>query len=346
MRRKSTDVLKIGSSVVHPGERKTVELPLSLLSDHTPVTLTSHVIHGHYRGPCLLVCAALHGDEVNGVEIIRRLLRLKTINRLRGTLIAVPVVNVYGFVAHSRYLPDRRDLNRSFPGSATGSLAAQLAQIFLTEIVSQCSHVIDLHTGAIHRSNLPQIRGDLSDPEVLNLARSFGMPVTLNASLRPGSLREAAKINDVATVVFEGGEALRFDSVAIRSGLAGIVRVMSSLGMIRPRRGAWSRIDSVIVNSSSWVRAPRGGVLRTPCSLGQRVREGEQIGIVSSPIGDSEAGVHSTLEGIVIGRTNVPVVNQGDALFHVARVADTREASQVVGNFFEDWEEESQASEY
>lgn len=340
MKRSPADVLQIGSSVVKPGERKTIELPLSLLSDHTPVTLTSHVIHGRFRGPCLLICAALHGDEVNGVEIIRRLLRLNSINRLRGTLIAVPVVNVYGFVAHSRYLPDRRDLNRSFPGSTSGSLASQLAKIFLSELVVKCSHLIDLHTGAIHRSNLPQIRGDLSDSVVRNLAKAFGMPVTLNASLRPGSLREAAKNHGVATIVFEGGEALRFDSVAIRSGLAGIVRVMSSLEMIRPRRGSWSRIDSVTVNSSSWVRAPRGGVLRTPCSLGQRVREGERIGIVSSPVGDSEMDVLSTFEGIVIGRTNIPVVNQGDALFHVARVANTGEASKVVGTFLDDWEED------
>ena len=184
------------------------------------------------------------------------------------------------------------------------------------------------------------IWGDLSDPAVQSMAKAFGMPVTLKASLRPGSLRKAAKDHEVATIVFEGGEALRFDSVAIRSGLAGTVRVMSSLEMIRPRRGAWSGIDSVMVNSSSWIRAPRGGVLRTPCSLGQHVREGERIGIISSPIGDSETDVLSTFGGIVIGRTNIPVVNQGDALFHVARVADTGEASKVVGTFLDDWEED------
>ncbi len=341
MRRKPSDVFEIGSCKIAPGQRKTVELPLSELSDHTPVTLTVQVIHGRYTGACLLVCAALHGDEVNGVEIIRRLLRLKSIDRLRGTIVAVPVVNVYGFVSRSRYLPDRRDLNRSFPGSASGSLSAQLANVFINEIVVKCSHAIDLHTGAIHRSNLPQVRADLSDPNVNKLAKAFGMPVVVNAALRPGSLRESAKELGVSTIVFEGGEALRFDSVAIRSGLGGVVRVMSFLEMIRPRSGASSPINSVTVGSSTWIRAPRGGVLRTPCSLGRRVREGECIGIIASPIGDTQTDVHSTTDGIVIGRTNIPVVNQGDALFHVARVANSIEASETVGSFLEDWEEDN-----
>ena len=342
MRRNSADSIQVGTVVIRPGERKTVDLPLSVLSDHTPVTLTAHVIHGRFSGPCLLVCAALHGDEVNGVEIVRRLLRLTAINRLQGTIIAVPVVNMYGFVSRSRYLPDRRDLNRSFPGSSTGSLSAQLAHLFLDQILIKCTHAIDLHTGAIHRSNLPQIRGDLSDPSVRHLAQAFGMPVMVNAAIRPGSLRETAKDMGIPIIVFEGGEALRFDSIAIRSGLAGILRVMSSLGMIRPRAGAWSPIDSATVDSSTWVRAPRGGVLRTPCSLGRRVREGEQIGIVSNPTGDDETPVYSTSDGIVIGRSNIPVVNQGDALFHIARVADFLEASEAVDSFFEDWEESNE----
>ena len=332
--------IEFGGTTVGPGQRRTIDLPLSLLSDHTPITLTVQVVHGRQSGPCLLVCAALHGDEINGVEIIRRLLRHRSLDRLHGTIIAVPVVNVFGFVSHSRYLPDRRDLNRSFPGSPSGSLTSQLARLFLDEVVSRCTHGIDLHTGAIHRSNLPQVRGNLSDHKVRRLAKAFGMPVMLNAALRSGSLREAAGKRGIPMIVFEGGEALRFDRVAIQSGFEGVLRVMRSLGMIRSRTGAWSPIDSIVVQSSTWVRAPHGGVLRTPCSLGEPVKEGDRIGIVSSPFGEGETDVLSTTDGIVIGQTNIPVVNQGDALFHVARVADSRAALDAVESFYEDWEEE------
>jgi len=220
-------------------------------------------------------------------------------------------------------------------------LTSQLNHLFFREIVSKCTHGIDLHTGAIHRSNLPQVRGDLSTPEVRRLAQAFGMPVTLNAALRPGSLREAAGRRGIPMIVFEGGEALRFDRVAIQSGLEGTLRVLRSLGMIRVRSGASSPIGSILVQSSTWMRAPHGGVLRSPCSLGELVREGDRIGIVSSPFGEGEQDVLSTLAGIVIGQTNVPVVNQGDALFHVARVADSRAAEQAVESFYEDWEEDS-----
>jgi len=183
----------IDDTAIAPGSRQTVELNLPLLYTHTPVVMTAQVIRGRRPGPTLFVSAAVHGDEINGVEIIRRLIRSPALKHLRGTLIAVPVVNVYGFVRQSRYLPDRRDLNRCFPGSETGSLAARLANTFLEEIVAKADYGIDLHTGAVHRENLPQIRGSF-DPggEVERLAKAFGSPVVLNADLRDGSLRSAA----------------------------------------------------------------------------------------------------------------------------------------------------------
>lgn len=330
--------IQIGGKVIGPGERATIDLPLSLLSDHTPITLTVLVISGQRPGPRLLVNAAVHGDEVNGVEIVRRLIRHRTLDRLSGTLIVVPVVNVFGFVTHTRYLPDRRDLNRSFPGSTTGSLASQLANLFVTEVMSKCTHAVDLHTGAIHRSNLPQVRADLSSKDVRLMARAFGMPVILNAAMRPGSLRQTAFDMGIPLLLFEGGEALRFDDIAIQAGLDGILRLMRSLEMIRSRTGAWSPIDPVVSNSSVWMRAPRGGVVRTPCKLGELVRDGDRLGIVSSPFGEGEEDVLATTDGIVIGRSSLPVVNQGDALFHVAKFADPRAASEAVETFYEDWE--------
>ena len=220
-----------GQSVT-AGQRSVIDLVLPKLNSHTSLTMPIHVVHGRKDGPRLFVCAAIHGNELNGVEIIRRLLEVKALRRLAGTLVAAPVVNVYGLIHQSRYLPDRRDLNRSFPGSATGSLAARVAHLVLNEIVRHCSHGIDLHTGAIQRTNLPQIRANLDDPETEFLARAFGVPVLLNSTLRDGSLREAAAALGIPMLLYEAGEGLRFDEVPIRAGLTGILNVMRALAML------------------------------------------------------------------------------------------------------------------
>jgi predicted deacylase len=323
---------------IQPGTRATIDLPLSLLSDHTPITLTAEIVHGREPGPVLLINGAIHGDEVNGVEIIRRVLRQSSLRRLAGTLIAVPIVNVYGFLTNIRYLPDRRDLNRSFPGSPTGSLAARLANLFFTEIVQRADFGIDLHTAAVHRDNFPQIRGDLSNRAVREMALAFGVPVVLNAALRDGSLRKAAIEAGTPFLVYEAGEALRFDEVAIRAGLRGISRVMSHLGMIkRPARHAVTN-EPVIARRSTWIRAPEGGIFRARKKLGQRVSEGGVLGAIADPFGDNEVPIICTCDGILIGRTNLPNVNQGDGLFHVARMDDPDEAAEAIEVFQDDWE--------
>lgn len=327
---------KIGGVSVPPGRRATVDLPLSVLSNHTPVTIPVQVVHGKRPGKRLFVSAAIHGDEINGVEIIRRLLRLSAMHRLRGTLLAVPVVNAFGFIGQTRYLPDRRDLNRCFPGSPNGSLAAQVAQVFMTEIVGRCTHGIDLHTGSNHRTNLPQIRADLANAEVMRLASAFGAPAVLNAQTRTGSLRCEAGI---PVLLYEAGEASRFDERAIRTGLRGVVRVLAALGMIRDREKPRTT-KPFISHDSNWVRAPAGGILRTPCRLGTVVEEGDRLGVVADPFGETESDVESRYSGVLIGRTNMPVVNQGDALFHIARVSDSDEASDTLTQIQEDIDRE------
>ncbi len=328
-----------GGVSVAPGTREKINLPLSLLSDHTPIELTVQVTHGKRPGPVLVINGAVHGDEVNGVEIIRRVLRHSAISRMAGTLIAVPIVNVYGFLTNIRYLPDRRDLNRSFPGSATGSLASRLAHLYMTEVVSKATHGIDLHTGALHRSNFPQIRCDLSNPDVRAMALSFGVPVMLNAALRDGSLRKAAIDAGVPFLVYEAGEALRFDEVSIRAGVQGIIRVMGELGMIRRRRRDEAPTDTVISRSSVWVRAPEGGIFRARAKLGARVFTGDQLGMIASPFGDSEFPIECPTEGILIGRNNLPNVNQGDGIFNIARVDDPEAAAEAIDIFQDDWEQ-------
>ncbi|MDX1484035.1 MAG: succinylglutamate desuccinylase/aspartoacylase family protein [Alphaproteobacteria bacterium] len=325
-------------TVVAPGHRATVDLPLSLLSDHTPITLTAEIVHGRRPGPVLLINGAVHGDEVNGVEIIRRVLRQAALRRLSGTLIAVPIVNVYGFLTNTRYLPDRRDLNRSFPGSSHGSLASRLAHMFLTNIVKRADYGIDLHTAAIHRENFPQIRGDLSHPAVRDLAMAFGVPVVLNAALRQGSLRKAAIESDVPFLVYEAGEALRFDEVAIRAGVRGVLRVMSHLGMIAPRRWREAKTEPTIARRSTWIRAPEGGIFRAGIKLGERVAADEVLGIIADPFGEMEFPIHCSCDGVLIGRNNLPNVNQGDGLFHVARVDDPDAAAEAIEIFQDDTE--------
>jgi predicted deacylase len=304
---------------VAAGQRAVIDLALPKLNSHTRLSMPVHVVHGKRDGPVLFVSAAVHGDELNGVEIIRRLLEVKALRRLTGTLVAVPVVNVYGVIHQSRYLPDRRDLNRCFPGHASGSLAARVAHLFVDEVVRHCSHGIDLHTGAIHRTNLPQIRANLDDPETERLARSFGVPVLINATLRDGSLREAATELGIPMLLYEAGEGLRFDEVPIRAGVMGVVNVMRELGMIKSSSRRAREAAPFIARSSSWTRAPESGLLRTLVALGATVQRGDVLGYVSDPYSGTQHPVTAHARGVVIGRVQIPSVHEGEALFHIAR---------------------------
>ena len=312
----------IGGLSVQRGERRLVDLPISKLSNHAPVTLPVHVLHGSQPGPTMFVSAAIHGDELNGVEIIRRLLRTLDPQSINGTLLCVPVVNVFGFISRSRYLPDRRDLNRSFPGSATGSLAARLAHLFLNEIVKRSQIGIDLHTAAIHRINLPQIRCVFRKrPRCQELGTAFGAEVMLESPERPGSLREAARAVGVDVLSYEGGEGLRFDEFAIRAGVEGITGVMLQVGMLELADGVelpgGDRRAPVLINASSWVRSPEGGVFRTTKRIGDAVNVEEVVGHVANPYEDAAVEVRSPRRGIIIGRTTLPIVNMGDALLNI-----------------------------
>ena len=311
----------VGGLAVKPGERRLVDLPIPKLSNHAPVTLPVHVLHGAQPGPTMFVSAAIHGDELNGVEIIRRLLRTLDPQSINGTLLCVPVVNVFGFISRSRYLPDRRDLNRSFPGSATGSLAARLAHLFLTEIVKRSQIGIDLHTAAIHRINLPQIRSVFRKrPRCQELGRAFGAEVMLESPERPGSLREAAREAGVDVLSYEGGEGLRFDEFAIRAGVDGITGVMLKVGMLELAEGVELAVADrrpMLINASSWLRSPEGGVFRTTKRIGDAVNVGEVVGHVANPYEDVAVEVRSPRRGIIIGRTTLPIVNMGDALLNI-----------------------------
>ena len=322
----------IGGTSIAAGERSLVDLPVSKLSNHTPVTLPVHVVHGAQPGPTMFISAAIHGDELNGVEIIRRVLRTIAPASLAGTLLAVPIVNAYGFIGRSRYLPDRRDLNRSFPGSRDGSLAARIANILMTEVVARSQIGIDLHTAAVHRVNLPQVRCEFQKrPRCRELGVAFGAPVILESHERAGSLRKAAREMGVDVLVYEGGEGLRFDEFAIQAGVDGIAGVMLNVGMLELSDGIEKPLPQqpIFANSSAWIRSPEGGIFRTNKRIGGAVNESEIIGYIANPYEDADVPVISMRRGIIIGRTTLPVVNLGDALFHIAWSADFLSNSSI-----------------
>ncbi len=328
----------IGGTSIQAGQRCYVDLLLPPLYTHTSVAMPVHVIHGKQPGPVLFVTAAIHGDEINGIEIIRRLLANKSLSRLAGTLIAVPVVNVYGFVSQSRYLPDRRDLNRSFPGSETGSMAARLANTLMSEIVAKCTHGIDLHTAAEGRANLPQIRVDLdAHPDLLPLAEAFAPPIVLDSVTRDGTLRGAA--GKLPLLLYEAGEALRFDDLAIRAGLKGVLNVMRHLDMLPANKGGERRSKPWLANHSAWMRAPQSGILRSRIPLGGIVDEGVVLGYISDPFGESEQAVVSDVSGVLIGITKLPLVHEGEALYHVATTGSTKSAARALDDFHLEYEQ-------
>lgn len=322
----------IGGQSILPGTQDTVLIPISRLADHTDMMLKAMVVHGKKPGPVMFVSGAIHGDEIIGVEIIRRIAQLKTLSKIKGTLILIPVVNSYGFLGMSRYLPDRRDLNRVFPGVAQGSPASQLAYTFMQEIVRKCDFGIDLHSGAIHRENLPQIRANLDAPIVKDMAMAFGASVMLNSNLRDGSLREAAQSVGCQMLLYEAGEALRFNETAVRIGVKGVMGVMRTVGMLPKTKPSRRKVVPVQPSSSHWVRAPISGLMRAAHGLGDVVQKGAVIASIAGPLGEMEEDVLAKHAGVIIGRTNLPIVNRGDALFHVARVDDLEDAESTIEN--------------
>jgi predicted deacylase len=316
---------------ISPGEHKILELPIAGLYTQTSIQIPIHVIHGKKKGPCIFITAALHGDEVNGVEIIRRLLRSPALKNINGTLIAVPVANMQGFITLSRYLPDGRDLNRSFPGSKSGSMAARLANLYMEEIIRHCTHGIDLHTGNIHSENLPHIRTNLDVYGTLKMAKAFNVPVIFDAKIRDGSIREAATELDIPVIIYEGGEGLRFNELAIRLGVRGILNVLNAFKMINPQKlFRQKRFHTRVIHSSTWVRSPESGIFYQLRLLGADVQEGEKLGIIADPFSKKETKVFSPAEGIIIGRNTLPLVNEGDALFHIAKLKDGEEVTSQI----------------
>jgi predicted deacylase len=304
------------------GPGKTV-INLDIAKLHTRTKLEVPVIIERARkdGPTLLILAGIHGNEVNGVEIVRQIIKKKYNKPQCGTIICIPVVNVFGFLNQERMFPDGRDLNRVFPGSLKGSLAARFAYYIMEEIVPHVDYVIDYHTGGSSRFNYSQIRVDANDLESLSLAKIFGAKFIIDSRNRDKSFRQAATEKGKKVLLFEGGKSLHLDKQVTRQGVRGAVRVMHHLGLTNfsAEISEYPEVtEQILIHKSHWIRANHSGMYRRIVSIGDPINNKEVIGSISDPYGDFERSVKSTHNGFIICSNQAPIVNQGDALVHIS----------------------------
>lgn len=331
-------ILTIANQKVEPGSAVNIFLPSANLYTQTKIDLPARILHGKQAGPKLFIIGTIHGDELNSVEIIRRVLTHHVLKHMRGTLIIIPVANIFGFISRKRYLPDRRDLNRSFPGSKTGSLAARLANILIEEVITQCNYGIDLHTGCCGHLNMPQLRVNFDTPGTEKLALDFDVPMIIDAKNRDGSLREAATELGIPLLVYEGGEALRFNEICIRAGVRGILNVLRSLEMIRPMKShKASKFKPVITQTTRWVRAPSSGVMQPFAQIAQLIKEGDLLAMIHDPFLQNESiAVRAPFDGIIISQLTEPLVNEGDAMYHIANTNKLHEVTAHIEELHEE----------
>jgi predicted deacylase len=315
----ATSMKLLGTEVL-PGTTQRLSWSATELFEGVPVSTPVLVINGALPGPTLCLTAAVHGDELNGIEMVRRVMHDLEPSRLSGAVIGIPIVNVQGFRRGSRYLPDRRDLNRYFPGNPNGSAAARIAHSFFTTVIAQCDALIDLHTGSFERANLPQIRADLRDPDVMTLTQGFGSMVILHSAPAIGTLRHAATRAGIPAVTLEAGGPSQLELNEVKLGVKGIETLVNTLGMIKKRR-AWGEPEPVYYRSS-WVRADNGGILLADVSLGSTVRKGDLLGTITDPMNNARTELRSPYAGRIIGMARNQVVMPGFAAFHVGIQTD------------------------
>lgn len=315
--------LKICNEVIHPGETLSLALRLPELYTCLPAYMPVKVFHGKKPGPCVLVFAAVNGDEVNGTAIINRLTSFKRLKKISGTLIAIPVVNVFGMANKSKFLPGNMDLSTSFPGSKTGTHADRIADLFLTELFEKADYAVSIETGPLNHSYLPEISLDLSIEENRKLAQSFGAPIVKKVDEQPNSLAEIASQRDVNLITYTGGENLRFDTQAIKIGLRGIINLLTYLEMVPNTENKKTKNpETFFIQKSKWVRSSHSGISSNQVKLGAHVKKNTILSLIEDPFGNlSSQQIVSESDGIIIGINNIPLVKEGEALFNLASLA-------------------------
>jgi hypothetical protein len=308
--------LRIVGQLLKPGESSRINVRLAKLPSGTTIDLPVYIFRSKRKGPTILLSGGLHGDEINGIEIIRRLIDEDHLaSPAKGSIVAVPVMNIFGFLNFSRDVPDGKDVNRSFPGSPSGSLAARIAYFITKNILPAIDFGIDFHTGGASRFNFPQIRYAAKDPKAFALAKTFEAPLILQSGLLNHSLRKEAFKMGKTILVFEGGESMRIDEEVVEAGMNGALRVLYHHGLLhdQPPKGE----ESAHCEQSKWVRAKRSGIYKGQVHSGTLVNKGDILGVITDPFGEFSMKVKAPSSGIVVGHNNMPVVNQGDALIHL-----------------------------
>ncbi len=305
----------IEGNEIGPGDSKSISINVGRLPSDTRINILAHVFRSKNPGPCILLLGGVHGDEINGMEIVRRTIELGTLDALnRGTVIAIPLLNAFGFINFSREVPDGKDVNRSFPGSTSGSLASRVARTLTKKILPYVDFALDFHTGGASRYNYPQIRYTKTDSKAEYLAKIFAAPYTIQKPLIVKSFRKAAKTMNIPAIVYEGGESVRLDGFAITKGIEGLNRVLGEFKMIEFNPEA---AQSLLFKKSAWIRAPYSGLFIWTQKSGVHIKKGEPLGVIKDIYGTKSVQVISKMEGYIIGHNNASVVNQGDALFHI-----------------------------
>ncbi len=307
--------LMLLNAEVAPGTYQQLSWSATELFEGVPVASPVLVVNGKLAGPTLCLTAAVHGDELNGIEMVRRVMHDLNPQKLAGAVIGVPIVNLQGFRRGSRYLPDRRDLNRYFPGNPRGSVAARIAYSFFNEVVLHCDALIDLHTGSFNRSNLPQLRADLRNPDVVTLTQGFGATVILHSTPAEGTLRYAATSAGIPAVTLEAGGPSQLELEEVKHGVKGIETLLNTLDMVKNMRVRGD--PEPVYYRSTWVRANRGGILLADVSLGTTVRQGDLLGTITDPMNNASSRLYSPFSGRIIGMARNQVVMPGFAAFHV-----------------------------
>jgi hypothetical protein len=307
----------INKESILPGESKLIRMNVARLPSDTRIDIIAHVFRSNTPGPCVLVLGGIHGDEINGIEVVRKSLEENIYANLdRGSVIAIPLLNIFGFINFSRSVPDGKDVNRSFPGSSRGSLASRVANMMTKKILPYVDLAMDFHTGGASRFNYPQVRYSAADSLAEELAIVSRPRFIIQKPLIPKSFRKTARLNDISTIIFEGGESVRLDGNSISVGFQGMKRVFAHLEMIQqPELN--NNVNSIIVKKTTWLRAPYSGIFIWSKCSGDYVKKGESLGALKDAYGNKSITVSSSRDGYIIGHSNASVVNQGDALFHI-----------------------------
>lgn len=310
------DAFVMAGVAIAPGTRQKIDVVVSQAYSGVETVVPAIVWRSEKPGPVVCINGAIHGDEINGTGMVREIILRQPFELSNGTLVLVPVINMPGFERHQRYLPDRRDLNRSFPGSPDGSLARRLAAVLFDEIFSRCDYAIDLHTAAVRRTNFPNVRADLSDERVARIAYAFGCELVVNSKGPKGTLRRAACRAGCATIILEAGEVWKIEPYVVEYGIRGIRNVLIELGMVegKPRRPAYqTRVDK-----TKWIRAEVGGILHFHVAPGDPIEKGQPIATSATLLGEQQSVITSPTRGIIMGMTTLPAVFPGDPICHVA----------------------------